>query len=164
VHHHTDDGPEFIAEAVREWIKTVGAKTAFIEPGSPWENEYRENFNGRMQDELLNGEIFHSLREAQIIIEGWRIHYNTNAPTVLWATAHLRLRPSSRWTKGQSCTSFQIGPLKWGCSAAHCGLPSGEKDQGMIREVLFTTNARVGQHGTLTGIQADPNTSNSGKS
>jgi transposase InsO family protein len=62
-------GPEFIAEAVRGWIKAVGAKTAFIEPGSPWENGYCESFNGRMRDELLNGEIFYSLREAQIIRE-----------------------------------------------------------------------------------------------
>ena len=74
------DGPEFIAQAVRDWIKAVGAKTAYIEPGSPWENGYCESFNGRMRDELLNGEIFYSLREAQIIIEEWRKHYNTNRP------------------------------------------------------------------------------------
>ena len=68
----SDNGPEFIAEAVRDWIKAVGAKTAYIEPGPPWENGYCESFNGRMRDELLNGEIFYSLREAQIIIERWR--------------------------------------------------------------------------------------------
>jgi len=55
-------------------------KTAYIEPGSPWENGYCESFNGRMRDELLNGEIFYSLREAQIIIESWRNHYNTKRP------------------------------------------------------------------------------------
>ncbi|WP_156916806.1 IS3 family transposase [Leisingera aquimarina] len=76
----SDNGPEFIAEAVRGWIKAVGAKTAFIEPGSPWENGYCESFNGRMRDELLNGEVFYSLREAQIIIESWRKHYNTRRP------------------------------------------------------------------------------------
>ena len=76
----SDNGPEFIAEAVRAWIKAVGAKTAYIEPGSPWENGYCESFNGRMRDELLNGEIFYSLREAQIIIESWRKHYNTKRP------------------------------------------------------------------------------------
>ncbi|NKX28502.1 IS3 family transposase [Rhodobacteraceae bacterium R_SAG6] len=76
----SDNGPEFIAEAVRGWIKAVGAKTAYIEPGSPWENGYCESFNGRMRDELLNGEIFYSLREAQIIIESWRKHYNTKRP------------------------------------------------------------------------------------
>ena len=76
----SDNGPEFIAEAVRGWIKAVGAKTAYIEPGSPWENGYCENFNGRMRDELLNGEIFYSLHEAQIIVERWRNHYNTKRP------------------------------------------------------------------------------------
>ena len=76
----SDNGPEFIAEAVRNWIKAVGAKAAYIGPGSPWENGYCESFNGRMRDELLNGEIFYSLREAQIIIESWRKHYNTKRP------------------------------------------------------------------------------------
>jgi len=73
-------GPEFIAEKVRTWIAAVGAKTAFIEPGSPWENGYCESFNARFRDELLNGEIFYSLREAQILIEQWRRHYNTVRP------------------------------------------------------------------------------------
>lgn len=65
----SDNGPEFIAEAVRNWINAVGAKTAYIEPGSPWENGYVESFNARLRDELLNGEIFYTLKEAQIIIE-----------------------------------------------------------------------------------------------
>ena len=76
----SDNGPEFIAQKVREWIAAVGAKTAYIEPGSPWENGYCESFNARFRDELLNGEIFYSLREAQILIEQWRIHYNTVRP------------------------------------------------------------------------------------
>jgi transposase InsO family protein len=76
----SDNGPEFIAEAVRKWIKAVGAKTAYIAPGSPWENGYIESFNARFRDELLNGEIFYSLREAQILIEQWRKHYNTKRP------------------------------------------------------------------------------------
>lgn len=76
----SDNGPEFVAEKVRKWITTVGAKTAFIEPGSPWENGYCESFNSRFRDELLNGEIFYSLKEAQIIIEKWRVHYNTVRP------------------------------------------------------------------------------------
>lgn len=76
----SDNGPEFVANDVRAWIEAVGAKTAFIEPGSPWENGYVESFNARMRDELLNREIFYSLREAQIIIEGWRKHYNTKRP------------------------------------------------------------------------------------
>ncbi|MDJ0630647.1 MAG: IS3 family transposase [Rhodobacter sp.] len=76
----SDNGPEFIAQKVRDWITAVGAKTAFIEPGSPWENGYCESFNARFRDELLNGEIFYSLREAQILIEQWRVHYNTVRP------------------------------------------------------------------------------------
>ena len=73
-------GPEFIAKAVRERIVAVGAKTAYIEPGSPWENGYCESFNSKLRDELLDGEIFYSLAEAKIVIEGWRRHYNTKRP------------------------------------------------------------------------------------
>jgi putative transposase len=76
----SDQGPEFIAEAVRSWIAGVGAKTAFIEKGSPWENGYVESFNGKLRDELLNGEIFYTLKEAQVLIEAWRRHYNTLRP------------------------------------------------------------------------------------
>ena len=76
----SDNGPEFIAEAVRQWIKAVGSNTAYIEPGSPWENGYCESFNARFRDELLNGEIFYSLKEAQIVIEQWRQHYKTKRP------------------------------------------------------------------------------------
>lgn len=79
-HIRSDHGPEFIAEAVRKWIAAVGAKTAYIAPGSPWENGYVESFNARLRDELLNGEIFYSLREAQIVIESWRRHYNAIRP------------------------------------------------------------------------------------
>ncbi len=72
-----DNGAEFIAKKVRAWIGAVGAKTAFIVPGSPWENGDCESFNARFRDELLNGEVFYTLREAQILIERWRRHYNT---------------------------------------------------------------------------------------
>ena len=76
----SDNGPEFVAQAVQDWIKAVGAKTAYIEPRSPWENGYCESFNARFREEFLNGEIFYSLREAQILIEEWRKHYNTKRP------------------------------------------------------------------------------------
>ena len=65
---------EFAAKAVQEWITAVGARTAYIERGSPWENGYIESFNARLRDELLNGESFYSLCEAQIVIESWRRH------------------------------------------------------------------------------------------
>ncbi|WP_188479901.1 IS3 family transposase [Primorskyibacter flagellatus] len=76
----SDNGPEFVAQTVRDWIAAVGARTAYIEPGSPWENGYCESFNARFRDEMLNGEIFYSLREAQVLIEQWRKHYNTKRP------------------------------------------------------------------------------------
>ena len=79
-HIRSDNGPEFVAKAVQEWITAVGAKTAYIEPGSPWENGYVESFNARLRDELLDGEIFYTLREAQIVIESWRRHFNTIRP------------------------------------------------------------------------------------
>jgi len=79
-HIRSDNGPEFVAQSVRDWIAAVGAKTAYIEPGSPWENGYVESFNSKLRDELLNREIFYSLKEAQILIEGWRQHYNAIRP------------------------------------------------------------------------------------
>ena len=79
-HVRSDNGLEFVAKAVQEWITAVGAKTAYIAPGSPWENGFIESFNARLRDELLDGEIFYSLKEAQIVIESWRRHYNTVRP------------------------------------------------------------------------------------
>ena len=79
-HVRSDNGPEFIAKAVRDWIDAMGAKTAFIEPGSPWENGYCESFNSKLRDELLDGEIFYALAEARVVIEGWRVYYNTVRP------------------------------------------------------------------------------------
>lgn len=79
-HIRSDNGPEFVATAVRAWISGVGAQTAFIEPGSPWENGYVESFNGKLRDELLNAEVFHTLAEARVLIEQWRRHYNTQRP------------------------------------------------------------------------------------
>jgi putative transposase len=76
----SDNGAEFIATAVQDWIAAVGAKTAYIEPGSPWENGYCESFNSKLRDELLNGEIFYTLAEARTIIESWRQHYNEVRP------------------------------------------------------------------------------------
>ncbi|MEJ0094140.1 MAG: IS3 family transposase [Methylocella sp.] len=80
IHIRSDNGPEFIAKALRDWIAAVGAKTAYIMPGSPWENGYCESFNSKLRDELLNGEIFYTLKEAKVVIERWRRHYNTVRP------------------------------------------------------------------------------------
>ena len=76
----SDNGPEFIAKAVQDWIVAVGSKTAYIEPGSPWENGYCESFNAKLRDELLNGEVFYTLKEASVVIEQWRRHYNSIRP------------------------------------------------------------------------------------
>jgi len=76
----SDNGPEMVAHNLRSWLERMGSKTAYISPGSPWENGYCESFNGRMRDELLNGEIFYTLKEAQVVIENWRQHYNTKRP------------------------------------------------------------------------------------
>ena len=76
----SDNGAEFTATAVREWLHRLDVQTLFIEPGSPWENGYNESFNGKLRDELLNGEIFYTLKEARILVEQWRVHYNTVRP------------------------------------------------------------------------------------
>jgi putative transposase len=76
----SDNGPEFTAHRVRDWLESVEVKTLFIEPGSPWENGYVESFNGKLRDELLNREIFDTLLEAKVLIERWRTAYNTVRP------------------------------------------------------------------------------------
>ena len=76
----SDNGPEFTAIILRDWLARLNTGTLFIEPGSPWENGYNESFNGKLRDELLNCEIFYTLKEAKILIEQWRRHYNTVRP------------------------------------------------------------------------------------
>ena len=76
----SDNGPEFVAQELREWLGKLGTGTLYIERGSPWENGYCESFNGKLRDECLNGEIFYSLKEAQVVIERWRVEYNTRRP------------------------------------------------------------------------------------
>ena len=76
----SDNGPEFVAQKVRWWLKRHGVKTLFIEPGSPWENGYIESFNGKFRNELLDREIFDTLYEAKVLIERWRVGYNTVRP------------------------------------------------------------------------------------
>jgi transposase InsO family protein len=76
----SDNGAEFTAKAVREWLGRLSVQTLFIEPGSPWENGYNESFNGKLRDELLNGQIFYTLTEAKVLIERWRREDNTIGP------------------------------------------------------------------------------------
>jgi transposase InsO family protein len=79
-HIRSDNGPEFVAKAVREWLERLEVETLFIEPGSPWENGYIESFNGKLRDELLNGEIFYTVREARVLIGMWQREYNQIRP------------------------------------------------------------------------------------
>ena len=79
-HIRSDNGPEFTAKAVRRWLNRIGVKTAYIEPGSPWENGYIESFNGKLRDELLNREVFTTLTEAKVLIKQWQQEYNHIRP------------------------------------------------------------------------------------
>jgi transposase InsO family protein len=79
-HVRCDNGPEMVARALREWLAGLGTRPLYIEPGSPWENGYCESFNGKLRDECLNQEIFYSLKEARVVIEQWRRHYNEIRP------------------------------------------------------------------------------------
>lgn len=76
-HLRLDNGPEFVAKDLRKWLADTGAKTLYIEPGSPWENGCCESFNSKLRDEFLNGELFYSMKELRVLAERWRIHYNT---------------------------------------------------------------------------------------
>lgn len=76
-HIRSDNGPEFIARELQTWLAKVGTRPLYIERGMPSENGYCESFNGKLRDECLNGEIFYSLKEAQIVIESWPVEYNT---------------------------------------------------------------------------------------
>ena len=80
VHIRSDNGSEFTAKRVRNWLERLSIKPLYIEPGSPWENGCVESFNGKMRDELLAGEIFYSIEEAQVLIEMWRQYYNSVRP------------------------------------------------------------------------------------
>ena len=79
-HIRSDNGPEFIAYAIQDWLKEKGVKTLYIQPGSPWENGHIESFHDKLRDELLNREIFGSLLEAKVLVEAWRIEYNQKRP------------------------------------------------------------------------------------
>jgi putative transposase len=79
-HLRSDNRPEFVAKDLRKWLADTGAKTLYIEPGSPWENGYCESFNSKLRDEFLNGELFYSMKELRVLAERWRVHYNTVRP------------------------------------------------------------------------------------
>ena len=102
----SDNGSEFTARRVREWLTRVGVQTLFIEPGSPWENGYVESFNGKLRDELLNREIFDTLLEAKVLIERWRREYNT-------------IRPHSAWVPTSGARSASVVFVRSGYASAN---------------------------------------------
>ena len=123
-HVRSDNGPEFTAKSVREWLGKVGVQTLFIEPGSPWENGYVESFNGKLRDELLKGEIFYSLKEARVLIEMWRKHYNTIRPH-----SSLGYRPPAP----QTIVSVVSSAAAEGCLAA-LRTPLRQEEQIQLRK------------------------------
>jgi putative transposase len=131
-HIRSDNGPEFVAAAVRGWLARLGVGTLFIEPGSPWENGYCESFNGKLRDELLDREVFHSLREAQVLIEAWRRHYNAVRPHSALArlpttgarggaVAGVAVTPPDRWRPRRCRVSLTLRLDRLG-GAGHSGL------------------------------------------
>jgi len=108
-HIRSDNGSEFTAKVVRAWLVRLGVKTLYIEPGSPWENGYNESFNSKLRDELLDGEIFYTLKEAKVLIERWRQHYNTVRPH-----SALGYRPPAprAWSPGRPDPAFTTQGLR----------------------------------------------------
>jgi transposase InsO family protein len=99
----SDNGAEFTAKKVQDWLETLGVKTAYITPGSPWENGYNERFNGILRDELLNGEVFYTLKEACVMIENYRQEYNTIRPH-----SSLGYRPPAPEVYLKDCNIFSL--------------------------------------------------------
>ena len=91
----SDNGPEFVAHAVRSWLTAIGVNTLYIEPGSPWENGYVESYIGKLRDEFLNGEVLDTLMEAKVLVEGWRREYNRFRPHS--SLGYLPPAPEARW-------------------------------------------------------------------
>jgi transposase InsO family protein len=106
-HIRSDNGPELTAESVKSWLATLEVKPLYIEPGSPWENGYVESFHGKLRDELLNGEVFDTLWEAQVLLEQWRREYNAVRPH-----SALGYRPPAPEAWSWSAMKARIGALR----------------------------------------------------
>jgi len=110
-HIRSDNGPEFTAKKVRAWLASIGVRTLFIEPGSPWENGYIESFNGSLRDEVLDREIFYTLREAQVVIGDWRLEYNHIRPHS--SLGYLPPAPVTRLPPGPAGPGGVILDVEW---------------------------------------------------
>jgi transposase InsO family protein len=113
-HIRSDNGPEFIAQAIRDALAESGVQTLYIEPGAPWENGYAESFNGKVRDELLNAEEFTSLLEAQVLGADWKRDYNTRRPHS--ALGYL--------TPSEFSAQLEVAQIKTARGALHPGVPS----------------------------------------
>ena len=109
----SDNGPEFVARAVQRWLQEQQIQTAYIEPGSPWQNAYGESFNGRLRDECLNMEWFRNVREAQAVTACWRRHYNEERPhsSLAYQTPQAFRFAYEEQTRNQPGRQQQLGPL-----------------------------------------------------
>ena len=107
-HIRSDNGAEFTSKSIQAWLPKLGVKTLYITPGSPWENGYNESFNGRLRDEFLNGEIFYTLKEAQVMIERWRHHYNHIRPHS--SLGYKPPAPLARMNEGAFATATATAP------------------------------------------------------
>jgi putative transposase len=136
-HLRSDNGPEFVAHDLRQWLANTGAKTSYIEPGSPWENGYCESFNSKLRDEFLNGELSYSMKEIRVLAERWRIHFNTVRPH-----SSLGYRPPAPeawqrspgrkgWHSLRSCHPFRPPPatIRNKKSLRYTNKQSGSKDR-----------------------------------
>jgi len=137
-HIRSDNGPEFVAKELRRWLARIGAKTLYIEPGSPWENGYCESFNSKLRDEFLNGEIFYSLRELEVLAERWRVYYNTRRPH-----SSLGYRPPApaAWLMENNKGMQKWKPLR----ASHFPIPPTATDL-LTRPLRYTNNLTGTKH------------------
>ena len=136
----SDNGPEFTAKLVRRWLGRVGVEMLFIEPGSPWENGYNESFNGKLRDELLNGEIFYSLAEAAVLVEQWRREYNTVRPHSAcggFPPAPEAIKPSPWFLR----MPVLHGPPQVAGTNIGCGTTLGGRSEVLIRVLASTVSA-----------------------
>ena len=125
-HIRSDNGSEFTATSIRSWLTKLGIKTLYIEPGSPWENGYNESFNGRLRDECLNAETFHTLKEAQVILEQWRHHYNHIRPHT--SLSYRPPAPLARMQEG--AFAYAAAPSCMPISQPNCNLNTGPTNGG----------------------------------
>ena len=132
LYSRADNGPEFTAKVVRQWLGKLGVGTLFIEPGSPWGNGYIESFNSKLRDKLLNREISITLTEAKVLIEGWKMETTRYGPTALWGINRLPLRPF--------CSGIRI--IKITIYSREIGSCIVQESQGNIRSLWLWCHMR----------------------